>query len=149
MVAAGTTAALILFSRKWERHRDKKKQGSFNGGNVFRFFEAWGVGFFKTAMTIGQFKYPRTPACSQVDTYPGGYNVSDDGEKDGELKLALAHMKQNIINGWSNYIVRLLSTSLNNRYQIHTRGLRTLMTQKSRNGLLHSSHTQKLTLIPP
>ncbi len=85
MVAAGTTTALIMLRRKWERHRANKK-GVLNGDDDNHFLKRWGFGLFSIPLMFGQFKYPRTPACNQVDTYPGGYNVSDGG-KNGGVKI--------------------------------------------------------------
>ncbi len=77
VVAAGTTTALIMLMKKWERHRAKK--GNNLGEN--HFLERWG--FFSMSSKFGQLKYPRTRVSNHLDTYPGGHMVGGDGKNGG------------------------------------------------------------------
>ncbi len=94
MVAAGTTTALIILRRKWERHR--AKIGDLDESH---FLERWGL--FSMSTKLGKFKYPQTRTCNQLDTYPGGHNVCDDcgGSGSGKNGGADNDRKQKM-GGW-------------------------------------------------
>ncbi len=79
VVAAGTTTALIMLMKKWERHRAKKGKNNNNLG-VSNSLDRWG---FFSMTKFGRLKYPRSYLSNRLDTYPGGHMVGIDGKNGG------------------------------------------------------------------